>query len=440
MELKRLLLNSLKNWAERPGRLPLLLRGARQTGKTWLLRQLGKECFEHTAYFDFAARPALAEIFASTRDPRAILKGLNLLSDVPILPGKTLIVLDEIQLCDHAFGSLKYFAQNAPEYAVAASGSLLGTEMRRKRIFVPVGQVEIFDVLPLSFQEFLLNASPKLSDFVEEISQPEPLPTFALAEIQKEFLRYQCVGGMPAAVSQLLDGADMGSVESLLRNILALCRYDFSQYATPIETMRISSVWDAIPSQLAKPNSRFFLSRVSPNARAREYAPALQWLCDAGLVFKTTRVSTPKVPLRSYLEPLIFKLYAQDIGLLRVKANLSVESILDPGAMSESKGALAENLVAAALKRTYGIEPCYWASGAQAEVDFLIESQGRVFPAEVCAGTGRAGRSLSVFAAKFDPTLSIRLSGRNLKKDDKLLNVPLCLADWLPHWIRLAGP
>ncbi len=227
MELKRLLLNSLKNWAERPGRLPLLLRGARQTGKTWLLRQLGKECFEHTAYFDFAARPALAEIFASTRDPRAILKGLNLLSDVPILPGKTLIVLDEIQLCDHAFGSLKYFAQNAPEYAVAASGSLLGTEMRRKRIFVPVGQVEIFDVLPLSFQEFLLNASPKLSDFVEEISQPEPLPTFALAEIQKEFLRYQCVGGMPAAVSQLLDGADMGSVESLLRNILALCRYDF---------------------------------------------------------------------------------------------------------------------------------------------------------------------------------------------------------------------
>ena len=154
MELKRLLLNSLKNWAERPGRLPLLLRGARQTGKTWLLRQLGKECFEHTAYFDFAARPALAEIFASTRDPRAILKGLNLLSDVPILPGKTLIVLDEIQLCDHAFGSLKYFAQNAPEYAVAASGSLLGTEVRRKRIFVPVGQVEIFDVLPLSFQVF----------------------------------------------------------------------------------------------------------------------------------------------------------------------------------------------------------------------------------------------------------------------------------------------
>lgn len=204
--------------------------------------------------------------------------------------------------------------------------------------------------------------------------------------------------------------------------------------------MRISSVWDAIPSQLAKPNSRFFLSRVSPNARAREYAPALQWLCDAGRVFKTTRVSTPKVPLRSYLEPEIFKLYAQDIGLLRVKANLSVESILDPGAMSESKGALADNLVAASLKRTYGIEPCYWASGAQAEVDFLIESQGRVFPAEVCAGTGRAGRSLSVFAAKFDPTLSIRLSGRNLKKDDKLLNVPLCLADWLPHWIRLAGP
>ena len=164
MKLNRLLLQSLKQWAQQPHRLPLLLRGARQTGKTWLLQELGRECFEHTAYFDFASRPALQEIFASTRDPHTILKGLNLLSEVPILPGKTLIVFDEIQLCDHAFGSLKYFAQNAPEYAVASSGSLLGTEVRRKQIFVPVGQVDIRDVWPLSFSEFLLNAAPKLYD------------------------------------------------------------------------------------------------------------------------------------------------------------------------------------------------------------------------------------------------------------------------------------
>lgn len=438
MKLNRLLLQSLKQWAQQSHRLPLLLRGARQTGKTWLLQELGRECFEHTAYFDFASRPALQEIFASTRDPHTILKGLNLLSEVPILPGKTLIVFDEIQLCDHAFGSLKYFAQNAPEYAVASSGSLLGTEVRRKQIFVPVGQVDIRDVWPLSFSEFLLNAAPKLYDYVEQIAELAQLPDFVLSEIEKEFVRYQCIGGMPAAVAAFMDGVDMGQIESSLRNILAMYRLDFSQYANPMETMRIAAVWDAIPSQLAKPNSRFFLSQIHANARSREFAPALQWLCEAGLVLKTCRVSTAKIPLRAYLEPEIFKLYAKDVGLLRVMANLSSDSLLNPSVMSEFKGALAENLVAISLCRTYGIEPCYWASGEKAEVDFLIESAGQVFPLEVKAGKSVAGKSLSVYARKFDPSLTIRLSGLNLKKDDRLLNVPLALVDWLPKFIEMA--
>lgn len=438
MKLNRLLLQSLKQWAQQSHRLPLLLRGARQTGKTWLLQELGRECFEHTAYFDFASRPALQEIFASTRDPHTILKGLNLLSEVPILPGKTLIVFDEIQLCDHAFGSLKYFAQNAPEYAVASSGSLLGTEVRRKQIFVPVGQVDIRDVWPLSFSEFLLNAAPKLYDYVEQIAELAQLPDFVLSEIEKEFVRYQCIGGMPAAVAAFMDGVDMGHIESSLRNILAMYRLDFSQYANPMETMRIAAVWDAIPSQLAKPNSRFFLSQIHANARSREFAPALQWLCEAGLVLKTCRVSTAKIPLRAYLEPDIFKLYAKDVGLLRVMANLSSDSLLNPSVMSEFKGALAENLVAISLCRTYGIEPCYWASGEKAEVDFLIESAGQIFPLEVKAGKSVAGKSLSVYARKFDPSLAIRLSGLNLKKDDRLLNVPLALVDWLPKFIEMA--
>lgn len=438
MKLNRLLLQSLKQWAQQPHRLPLLLRGARQTGKTWLLQELGRECFEHTAYFDFASRPALQEIFASTRDPHTILKGLNLLSEVPILPGKTLIVFDEIQLCDHAFGSLKYFAQNAPEYAVASSGSLLGTEVRRKQIFVPVGQVDIRDVWPLSFSEFLLNAAPKLYDYVEQIAELAQIPDFVLSEIEKEFVRYQCIGGMPAAVAAFMDGVDMGHIESSLRNILAMYRLDFSQYANHTETMRIAAVWDAIPSQLAKPNSRFFLSQIHANARSREFAPALQWLCEAGLVLKTCRVSTAKIPLRAYLEPEIFKLYAKDVGLLRVMANLSPDSLLNPSVMSEFKGALAENLVAISLCRTYGIEPCYWASGEKAEVDFLIESAGQIFPLEVKAGKSVAGKSLSVYARKFDPSLTIRLSGLNLKKVDRLLNVPLALVDWLPKFIEMA--
>ena len=380
----------------------------------------------------------LCEQTCTSRDPHTILKGLNLLSEVPILPGKTLIVFDEIQLCDHAFGSLKYFAQNAPEYAVASSGSLLGTEVRRKQIFVPVGQVDIRDVWPLSFSEFLLNAAPKLYDYVEQIAELAQLPDFVLSEIEKEFVRYQCIGGMPAAVAAFMDGVDMGQIESSLRNILAMYRLDFSQYANPMETMRIAAVWDAIPSQLAKPNSRFFLSQIHANARSREFAPALQWLCEAGLVLKTCRVSTAKIPLRAYLEPEIFKLYAKDVGLLRVMANLSSDSLLNPSVMSEFKGALAENLVAISLCRTYGIEPCYWASGEKAEVDFLIESAGQIFPLEVKAGKSVAGKSLSVYARKFDPSLTIRLSGLNLKKDDRLLNVPLALVDWLPKFIEMA--
>lgn len=298
-----------------------------------------------------------------------------------------------------------------------------------------VGELITYHLLD---SEFLLNAAPKLYDHVEQIAELAQLPDFVLSEIEKEFVRYQCIGGMPAAVAAFMDGVDMGHIESSLRNILAMYRLDFSQYANPVETMRIAAVWDAVPSQLAKPNLRFFLSRIHANARSREFAPALQCLCEAGLVLKTCRVSTAKISLRAYLEPEIFKLYAKDVGLLRAMANLSSDSLLNPSVMSEFKGALAENLVAISLCRTYGIEPCYWASGEKAEVDFLIESAGQIFPLEVKAGKSVAGKSLSVYARKFDPSLTIRLSGLNLKKDDRLLNVPLALVDWLPKFIEMA--
>lgn len=438
MELTRIVLDKLIRWSQRPNRKPLLLQGARQTGKTWLMQALGKT-FKYTAYFDFASQPELQKVFEQTRDPKVILNGLRLFSDVPIEAGNTLIIFDEIQLCDMAFGSLKYFAQNAPEYAIVAGGSLLGVEVKRKNIFVPVGQIDIIRVMPLSFSEFLLNSNSKLFDVLNSLEDIKPLESYITPLIEREYLRYLCVGGMPAAVSALLDGESISRVDEILENILALYRLDFSQYATPTESMRISSVWDAIPGQLAKKNSRFFFSQVAKGARGREYAPAIQWLCDAGLVMRVNKISTPNMPLAAYLEPDFFKVYATDIGLLRRMAKLPAEVILNKGDnFKEFKGALTGNYVAISLIEQLSFEPSYWTSGSTAEVDFILQHRENIFPLAVKAGENLAGKSLSVYQSKYDPKLALRLSMKNLLLNGKILNIPLPLADWSLKLAELA--
>lgn len=441
MQLKRLALQKLTGWAESASRKPLILTGPRQSGKTWLLKELGRAAFRNTAYFDFARQPEILEVFRSTRDPGTILNGLRLLSRTPIEPGRTLIVLDEIQLSETALGALKYFAEEAPEYAVAASGSLLGVEVRKKGLFVPVGQAELMRLSPLSFREFLLNAAPRLHDFADSIAEPAPVPEALFPELERLYRTYLCIGGMPAAVSLFLDGRSMEEIDEALRNILGLYRLDFSQYASPAENNRISVLWNAIPRELAKPNSRFFLSHAARGARNREYAAAFQWLGDSGLVQQVFRASAPKLPLKAYQEPEIFKIYACDVGLLRALSGLSPQSLLaDSPGLAEFKGALAENFTAVSLRSQLGASPFYWASGATAEVDFLFERGPTVIPAEVKAGKSLAGKSLSVYRQKFAPPLALRFSMRNLALQDGLLNVPLPLADWALKWSdRLLG-
>lgn len=439
MQLKRLALNPLLQWARREKRKPLLLQGARQTGKTWLMKELGRTAFEHTAYFDFAERPELATVFNETRNPEVILRGLRLLSDVPILPGKTLLVFDEIQLCDTAFGSLKYFAVSAPDYAVIASGSLLGVQVRRKNLFVPVGQIEIERVTPLSFSEFLLNLDPKLYNAVADAASLLPLPDYLLPELERRYREFLCVGGMPAAVALFADKSDIQTVDSVLSNILNLYRLDFSQYADATESMRIANVWNAVPSQLAKANSRFFFSQVTKGARGREYTPAVQWLQDAGLIMTVKRASLPQVPLTAYSEPDIFKVYATDVGLLRVLAQVPAATIMNPSPLfKEFKGAMTENYAAVSLRNQQPFEPFYWSSGGEAEVDFLLQTDQAVIPIEVKAGTNFAGKSLGVFRARFKPELALRFSMRNLTLNAGVLNIPLPLTDWAVKLVGLA--
>ena len=439
MQLKRLALKPLLQWARREKRKPLLLQGARQTGKTWLMKELGRTTFEYTAYFDFAERPELASVFSETRNPEVILRGLRLLSDVPILPGKTLIVFDEIQLCDTAFGSLKYFAESAPDYAVIAGGSLLGVQVRRKNIFVPVGQIEIERVTPLTFAEFLLNLDPKLYGAVDEAESLEPLPNYLMPELERRYREYLCVGGMPAAVALFADKSDIQTVDGVLSDILSLYRLDFSQYADATESMRISNVWNAVPSQLAKANSRFFFSQVVKGARGREYLPAVQWLQDAGLIMTVKRASLPQLPLSAYSEPDIFKVYATDVGLLRVLAQVPAAAIMNPSPLfKEFKGAVTENYAAVSLRNQQGFEPYYWSSGGEAEVDFLLQTDQAVIPIEVKAGTNFAGKSLGVFRSKFTPVLALRLTLRNLTMTTGVLNIPLSLADWTLKFVNMA--
>lgn len=438
MELKRFLLDELHHWAQSKDRKPLLLQGARQTGKTWLLKTLGKTAFKYLCYIDFAKSTQWIELFKRTRDPKIILETIRAVSDVPIEPNNTLIVFDEIQFCESAFGALKYFAEEYPEYAIAASGSLLGLAIKKKSIFVPVGFVDIKEVTPLSFAEFLFNTSPKIYSFIESFTDlTSGLPEVITTKLIYEFRRYQCVGGLPAIVSALLDGTAMTTIDEKIRNLLNLYVYDFSQYTTPAEANRIGLLWNSLPSQLAKENKRFFFSSISKNARSREYLAAEQWLATAGLVIPVTRVSSARIPLAAYKETEFFKLYLFDIGLLRVMSKMSVETVLTESQnYKEFKGALTENCVAISLARALGYPPNYWASGNRAEVDFLIEVGNNVCPIEVKAGTSVRARSLSVFAEKFSPQLSVRFSMLPLSLKGHLLNIPLPLTDWSLKWIK----
>lgn len=438
MKISRDIIDSLKQWKDSDNRKPILLKGARQTGKTWVMEEFGKECFEYVAEFNFDKIEELASVFEKTKDIKRILKELTLFTDVPIEAGKTLIIFDEIQMCEGALNSLKYFCEDAPQYHVIAAGSLLGVAIRKKKMSVPVGKVQIMRMYPITFKEFLQASDERTYHYVNNIDTLEPLPDIIYNKLELEYKRYLICGGMPEAVTALLDNRGIQVVEDTLQNILDLYTLDFSKYVSATDIPRINSLWSSLPSQLAKENRKFIYRIVKTGARAREYEDALLWLEEAGLIYRIFNISKPGLPLSAYQDLSAFKVYACDCGLLRRLSKLSPEIILSghPG-YTEFKGALIENAILQSLVPQNHVMPYYWSSENKAEVDFVLQLPTNVIPVEVKSESRISGKSLSVYTSKFAPPLRIRFSMNNLKENNGLLSCPIPLADWIYKIVRI---
>lgn len=401
------------------------------------MRHFGETHYRNVAYFNFEASPELSAEFEKTKDVKRLLTTLSLFHGAPIEPKETLIIFDEIQECNAALNSLKYFCEDAPEYHVMAAGSLLGVALASGDGF-PVGKTDFLQMYPVTFKEFLNAADKTLHDFIDGITSLEPLPEFALARLEEHFRRYQVCGGMPAAMANMLSGKNIEEIEQILKSILTAYALDFSKHAPGREIPRITAVWDSIPSQLARENRKFLYKNVKPGARAREYEDALLWLKQAGLTHQVFCASRPGLPISAYDDLSAFKIYMFDTALLRVKAGLSHEVLLsDNPLFREFKGAMAENQILQSLVTQFDTLPRYWVSSGTAEVDFLLQTATDVIPIEVKAATNTSGKSLKVYCDKFSPAKAVIYSRNNLKKEPTLLHIPIYIADWTARWLTL---
>ena len=441
MRIERDIIQTLKIWKNAPDRKPVLLKGARQTGKTWVMETFGKECFEYCAKFDFDRQPELKSVFQASKNPDRIIKELTLYCQVPILPGKTLIIFDEIQECEEALNSLKYFYEDAPEYHVVAAGSLLGVAVKRRNMAVPVGKVRILKLYPITFKEFLRASDAATYNYVNVLQEIQRLPEIILNKLRTEYRRYQVSGGMPEAVVALLGDKGLGAVEATLQDILDLYELDFAKYAEARDIPRIHAIWHSLPAQLSKENRKFIYKVVKAGARSKDYEDALMWLEDAGMIYRVYNVNKPGIPLSAYQETDAFKVYACDCGLLRRLAHLPATVVTDPIAnYTEFKGAMAENVVLQSLiPLTDDQLPFYWTSGATAEVEFVMQCGTAVVPIEVKAENNISGNSLSEYNKKYHPKYRVRFSMLNLQFNDGLLSCPSPLAGWLDVLLRLVG-
>ncbi|HEX4840406.1 MAG TPA: ATP-binding protein [Rhabdochlamydiaceae bacterium] len=427
--MKRTLMKDLRSWKNQPARKPLILKGARQVGKTYLLKEFGKLEYQNTIYLNFEDRPGLCKLFEANLEPEKILKSLTIEMDAEITAGKSLIIFDEVQECPTALNSLKYFCENAPDQHIIAAGSLLGVKLAHKKGF-PVGKVQFLTLYPLSFLEFLEAVREiRLKEYIEELKTIEPLPPNLHDKLLGHFKEYLFVGGMPEAVFDYSLSQDFAKVREIQNAILSAYSLDFAKHAPKDQVMKINQVWNSIPNQLAKENKKFIYTAIREGARAKEFEIALQWLIEAGLILKVSNISTPKIPLSAYAELNIFKIYLVDVGLLGAMSNLSAKTILYENELfQEFKGSLTENYVAQELAHSK-YQLFYWTSKGEAELDFVLEQDGLIYPLEVKSGDSSKKKSLRLYGELYQPELLIRTSPMNLKKDGDMLNCPLYLTE-----------
>lgn len=437
MEIKRDIMTALLKWKQQPERKPLIIQGARQIGKTWIMRKFGEEYFDYVAYFNFDASEELCREFENTKSPGRLIDILRLYTESPIKPGQTLIIFDEIQQSNKALNSLKYFCEEAPEYHVLAAGSLLGVSLSQGDSF-PVGKVEFQRMYPVTFREFLRADTPQMYEYMENLTEIAPLPEIVMGRVGEAYRRYQVCGGMPAAVVAMLKKQGVQEVEEIQRSILTAYSLDFAKHAPGKDIPRIAAIWNSIPSQLAKENRKFIYKLVKTGARAREYEDGLLWLEHAGMIYRIFCSSKPRLPLSAYDDLSAFKIYMCDGGLLRVMAQLPAEVLWSENPLYiEFKGAMAENMVLQSLVAHFDAMPRYWTSEATAEVDFLLQDGTSLLPVEVKSGTRLSGKSLGIYMDRFPVELALRYSMNNLKRDEAILNIPIFLADWTDKLLKI---
>ena len=421
----RLLMEKLRKWKDHPYRKPLILWGSRQVGKTWLMKEFGKREFRNTVYISFYNNKRLASIFDADYDIARILKALSIETHTRISPDDTLLIFDEVQSAMKVVESLKYFCEDAPEYAVIAAGSLLGVA-QHEGISFPVGKVDELHLYPLNFQEFLLAMDePELAAYLEDWKNPE------IAEFSQrysDYLReYFYVGGMPEVVERYRNHKDYTEVREIQLSIINQYEGDFGKHIQPAQLPRIRMTWEAIPLQLAKENRKFFFGQVKEGGRMKDFELAIQWLCDAGLITKVNKVTKPGMPLKSYIDFTAFKLYMIDIGLLGAISETDSESVMHGNAVfTEFKGALTEQYVLQELVAAGKYKPFYYAGEKSVyETDFVIQKGKDIIPVEVKAEENLRSKSLKVYYEKFSPPYAVRTSMSLPRDQGWLVNIPL---------------
>lgn len=433
--MKRFILEDLRKWKESKRRKPLILRGARQVGKTWILEEFGKDFIDGFVRINFDKNPLYGDIFKTSKEVNRIIQSLSFAIGKKITKN-TLIIFDEIQACPDALNSLKYFCEDAPEYYICAAGSLLGLTLTSG---FPVGKVDFLDMGPMCFEEFLIACgNENLVSYMRNIGRIENIPLLFHEKLIEQLKQYFIIGGMPEAVKVWSQDNNIEEVENVLLSILDAYESDFGKHAPINDVPKIRLIWNSLPSQLAKENKKFIYGAVKPGARAREYENALNWLKNANLVYKTFKITKPSLPIKSYEDLSSFKIYMNDVGLLRKHANLSTSSFIEENRLFvEFKGALAENYILQSLITNFNFDVYYWTNNTH-EVDFVIQLENEIYPIEVKAGTNVEAASIKRYLNEYTETkFGIRFSLKNLSYDGKILNIPLYLVDELDKIINL---
>lgn len=428
----RLAMEQLLKWKSNTHRKPLIIEGARQVGKTWLMKEFGKQAYDSTVYINFDSNSQMAALFAADLDVKRLILGLELYSGKKISPNHTLLIFDEVQEVPRALTSLKYFCEDAPQYHIVCAGSLLGIALHEGTSF-PVGKVDFLKLYPLSFKEFLM-ATGK-GRYAELLNSGDFSLITSFKQTYIDALKYYYfVGGMPEAVQCFAEDNDFAEVRAIQKRILAAYEQDFSKHAPNEIVPKIRMLWNSIPSQLARENKKFLYGLVREGSRAKEYETAIMWLVDCGLVHKVSRVNAAGIPLKAYEDLKAFKLFIVDVGLLSCMVGLNSRTLLDGNALFvEFKGSLTEQYVCQQLKTVEDLGLYYYTNDrGSCEVDFIVDTSEQIIPVEVKAEINLRAKSLKTYCEKYNPKIAVRTSMADFRKEDWLVNLPLYAIDYLP--------